>query len=46
MEGILGWMGLALLAALGGFLLNLTPCVLPVDPAEGHGHSEARRQAG
>lgn len=27
-----GWVALALLAAVGGFILNLTPCVLPVIP--------------
>src|SRR5690606_845726 len=31
-EGVLGWLLLALFSALGGFLLNLTPCVLPVIP--------------
>lgn len=30
--GIAGLIGLALLGALGGFVLNLTPCVLPVIP--------------
>lgn len=28
----LGWVMLALLGAVGGFILNLTPCVLPVIP--------------
>ncbi len=31
-DGLLGWMLLAVFSALGGFLLNLTPCVLPVIP--------------
>ena len=31
-EGVVGWLLLALFSALGGFLLNLTPCVLPVIP--------------
>lgn len=31
-DGLLGVVVLALLAALGGFILNLTPCVLPVIP--------------
>lgn len=30
--GVLGTIILALLSALGGFILNLTPCVLPVIP--------------
>jgi thiol:disulfide interchange protein len=32
LEGPGGWIGLLLLAALGGIVLNLTPCVLPVIP--------------
>ena len=31
-QGIAGIVGLAALCALGGFVLNLTPCVLPVIP--------------
>lgn len=32
MEGVVGLIVLALLSAIGGFILNLTPCVLPVIP--------------
>jgi len=31
-EGLVGILMLALLSAVGGFILNLTPCVLPVIP--------------
>lgn len=31
-DGLLGILTLALLGAIGGFILNLTPCVLPVIP--------------
>jgi thiol:disulfide interchange protein len=39
--GILGLFALLALAALGGFLLNLTPCVLPVIPLKIMGLSHA-----
>lgn len=39
--GVVGFALLLLLAALGGFLLNLTPCVLPVIPIKIMGLSQA-----
>lgn len=39
--GAIGFVTLLLLAALGGFLLNLTPCVLPVIPIKIMGLSQA-----
>ena len=43
-DGPLGLTFLLLVAALGGFLLNLTPCVLPVIPLKIMGMSRAAGQ--
>ena len=40
-DGVLGFAAMLLVAAIGGFLLNLTPCVLPVIPIKIMGLSKS-----
>lgn len=40
-DGLVGLGGMVLIAAIGGFLLNLTPCVLPVIPIKIMGLSKS-----